>query len=394
MQRFLLAALCTLASCSVPKDAQIRGEDAVFDRIAPDRSIPFSKVPEAKALAGPFDVVRVSSGATFVLDLGANDVYQFDANNQFVRTVGRQGAGPGEYIRANRLSLMLGDSVLLWDVSAGRSLVFDKNGEYVRSFAAPVGSAAGALTLLGSVQGGRVATLDRPMRAFGSNDLDLSVDSSNVHLLSGGSASTVIARVPSGARLIVKFSGGSSQSLPVPDGQNRIMSACTNGIIVFGGDSLHVISLSGSRMLSRAAFWPRKLVIGADRSTMIESVVKFLPVPAARVAVSRRLESIVSPEIWSSLAPRITSDGRLWFRSRREDHVVRRYDVDGVADMAVVLPDSVVLVGAFASSLIAMRPQSDSTDAKLIELTLPNRGVAVRKSGPHALEGCSSGVPF
>jgi hypothetical protein len=59
----------------------------------------------------------------------------FDSMGTFVRTIGRVGAGPGEYRSASGIGLNPGDTVAVYDFEARRISVFSGTGAMVRSVA-------------------------------------------------------------------------------------------------------------------------------------------------------------------------------------------------------------------------------------------------------------------
>ncbi len=74
------------------------------------------------------------AGNMFVVDSGGNRILQFDAAGQFVRQIGRQGEGPGEFQALKRLSLLDdGTAIVLEQIQSNSSLsYFDKDMNFVR----------------------------------------------------------------------------------------------------------------------------------------------------------------------------------------------------------------------------------------------------------------------
>lgn len=76
-------------------------------------------------------LVADAEGTIFVLDSQARELRIFDADGEHLRTVGRQGGGPGEF--ANPVGLAIHpDNESLWvvDPGNGRYSVFDRDGEF------------------------------------------------------------------------------------------------------------------------------------------------------------------------------------------------------------------------------------------------------------------------
>jgi hypothetical protein len=75
--------------------------------------------------------VHPSSGDIIVADLGSGVIRVFDADGQWVRTLGRRGSGPGETTRPEVITL-LGDSIFAVTGSNYQAVVFDGSGRLVR----------------------------------------------------------------------------------------------------------------------------------------------------------------------------------------------------------------------------------------------------------------------
>ena len=79
------------------------------------------------------DAVRLGDGTLVVSDAQANELRVFDATGRWVRTLGRQGSGPGEFSGLWSLFLLPGDSVAAYDGLAGRVTVFAPSGTLART---------------------------------------------------------------------------------------------------------------------------------------------------------------------------------------------------------------------------------------------------------------------
>jgi hypothetical protein len=72
-------------------------------------------------------------GRIYVLDRQANELRIFSPEGVHLRTVGRQGSGPGEYIRANGLQWADADVLMVVDQEGGRYTFLDPEGELLGS---------------------------------------------------------------------------------------------------------------------------------------------------------------------------------------------------------------------------------------------------------------------
>jgi hypothetical protein len=77
--------------------------------------------------------VRLSDGRIVVADGQAKHLRFFDGAGVHLRTVGRNGGGPGEFQSLSRVLRLRGDTVGAWDSRSDRFSVFDPRGEFVRA---------------------------------------------------------------------------------------------------------------------------------------------------------------------------------------------------------------------------------------------------------------------
>lgn len=83
------------------------------------------------ALVSPFGFARDSRGNVYVTDpFGEVGVRQFDARGRYLRTIGRKGQGPGQFMAIGSVAIGPGDSIHVFH--AGHS-VFSTDGRHVRT---------------------------------------------------------------------------------------------------------------------------------------------------------------------------------------------------------------------------------------------------------------------
>ncbi len=90
-----------------------------------------------------FDVrgaVRLTDGRTVVANRGTHDLRYYDENGRHLRTVGREGEGPGEFDDVRYMTAIRGDSVITYDYGTRRASWFDASGDFVRSVGIDVSS--------------------------------------------------------------------------------------------------------------------------------------------------------------------------------------------------------------------------------------------------------------
>lgn len=82
--------------------------------------------------------VELSTGDLAVFNSGTGELRFFGPDGRYLRTVGRQGEGPGEYAGPVRLRRLAGDTLALWDSRQPRMTTLSPEGEVVRT-ASPQG---------------------------------------------------------------------------------------------------------------------------------------------------------------------------------------------------------------------------------------------------------------
>ncbi|MEP6590984.1 MAG: 6-bladed beta-propeller [Gemmatimonadota bacterium] len=87
---------------------------------------------EAGELAEVSDVALLANGSVVVFQSSPISAKLFDASGRFLRQIGREGDGPGEYRRAKLATR--GDSVVLFAGAAGRVTILTTSGKAVREF--------------------------------------------------------------------------------------------------------------------------------------------------------------------------------------------------------------------------------------------------------------------
>ena len=98
---------------------------------------------EGKSLLGepPFEMpiggAVASDGTLLVADGGSLSIRLFDASGDLIRSVGREGAGPGEFQSVPWARQCGVDSLFVWDPIAARVTVLGKEGQVSRQFRLP-----------------------------------------------------------------------------------------------------------------------------------------------------------------------------------------------------------------------------------------------------------------
>lgn len=82
--------------------------------------------------AGRTDVDADAQGNLYVLDSGGPRIQVFDAQGKFIRSLGKQGEGPGEMKMPARLAVARDGRIAVFDMALQRISLFDPQGELIR----------------------------------------------------------------------------------------------------------------------------------------------------------------------------------------------------------------------------------------------------------------------
>lgn len=156
---FALVAACADAP-DRPRDSVVRDsagirivENAtatVTWRLSPDPTVDIGGAPGPDyELFGVSSAVRLSTGTVVVANGGTHELRFYGADGTFVRTVGRQGSGPGEFQNLAWMRRLMEDSLVTYDSRQLRFSVFDSSGAHQRDFRLQTTEAVPFATILG-----------------------------------------------------------------------------------------------------------------------------------------------------------------------------------------------------------------------------------------------------
>jgi len=75
---------------------------------------------------------RLSDGSIAIADLRLSQILVYSVEGKLLRTMGRKGAGPGEFLTLDVVERIDDDSIAAWDID-GTVVVFDPEGHHVRT---------------------------------------------------------------------------------------------------------------------------------------------------------------------------------------------------------------------------------------------------------------------
>ncbi len=103
-------------------------------------------------------------GMIFVYDGHVPVIRQYDSTGMYLKDVGREGAGPGEYRRVLGMRVLSDGGLAIWDAGNGRITVYDPRGDYVDDHLVPSGLFAADVFFIDTAGSFYVKASDRSRR--------------------------------------------------------------------------------------------------------------------------------------------------------------------------------------------------------------------------------------
>jgi hypothetical protein len=193
----------------------------------------------AEQLAGVVGAVRLGDGRLAIAEQSVRSVKLFDARGRFVRAIGRQGPGPGEFSSITRLDLLPGDSLAVYDGLRATLTVFDTSGRVGRIDRIAAGP--GGLKLEGLLGDGTMV-LSRAYNTVFSRTSRLERDPITYVAIRPQSATVdTIVEVPGSD--VYLFAGEEfSSRREVPFGRSSVIAVARDRLLIGSGDSWQVES--------------------------------------------------------------------------------------------------------------------------------------------------------
>lgn len=101
-------------------------------RFVPELTLDESTMPEGTFFEGVVGIECDEEGFVYVCDYKANNIKKFDSSGIFIKTIGRQGQGPGEFNMPFMISIAK-DRMIVWDMRNLRLCLYTTDGEFIKS---------------------------------------------------------------------------------------------------------------------------------------------------------------------------------------------------------------------------------------------------------------------
>jgi hypothetical protein len=190
---------------------------------------------------------RLSDGRIVIGNGGTAEVRFYDAVGRFVRGVGREGSGPGEFRGLNWVGRFAGDSVAAWDYSLARWTVIGPEGNFARvATLSPLPSGMFPRVMGVLDDGSFVVAPGWNVNALASGGEGIRRDSLTwLRYGPDGVFRDTVAQTP-GKEEFVKGTGGAFSTNPVPFGRQTFVAAAGNRVWLGDNDHWVLEALPGN----------------------------------------------------------------------------------------------------------------------------------------------------
>lgn len=241
-----------------------------------------SNAPAAVAAGGsgsPYQIVsafRLADGRIVVASAGTSELRIYGADGRYLQSLGRKGAGPGEFRRLFWAGRLRGDSIGAWDAELARLSVFDPTGRLARVMT-PRAQLGLFPQMHAALQDGSVvvaAGMD-PSRAMAPAS-GVRRDTATLLVIGpDGGVRDTLGRFPGAEHYLMVPPGGGFVMHPLPFGRTLATAAQGTQLAVATGDAYEVAVYEPSRGLRRVlrGSRARRPVTGADLRRYRETTV-------------------------------------------------------------------------------------------------------------------------
>lgn len=139
MNKTLIAAvILMLASCADKNDMEgfqvFKGRDEAkivsMDSVIEKTSVVLLDTSSKAPLLGEISFLYEAKDSYYIIS-GDTAVYEYDKTGKYIRKIGAEGRGPGEYLSAR--GLYLNDALFVFDFPSQKTIKYDKVGNYIQS---------------------------------------------------------------------------------------------------------------------------------------------------------------------------------------------------------------------------------------------------------------------
>lgn len=109
-------------------------------------SVGMKEEDEKYILINPQDVKVTDDGTIYILDWEDNCIKVYDNQGKYLRKIGREGQGPGEFLTPCYFAVSSDERIYLMDCRNSKTIIMDTDGAFISEFRLIVGNYSGMET--------------------------------------------------------------------------------------------------------------------------------------------------------------------------------------------------------------------------------------------------------
>lgn len=261
---------------------------------------------------------RLADGRIAVANGGSQEIRFYDAAGKYLRAIGGQGGGPGEFRGLGAIQLLRGDSIFAFDVMQQRLSYFSPEGDFLRSAQLERAPDGGTPFATGALRDGSVVA--RVIGTAGGATEGLQRRSETYYHYSGDGKMLDTVSVRGGSeRFVQTRSGGGevmSMSIMTPLFGHTQLAAVNGERAVFGDNESYELAVytpdGALERLVRRPQAPRPVTDDALEA-LLKTRLDRVSDPARRQSMERSYREIPHPSTMPSYEAVFLDDaGNLW----------------------------------------------------------------------------------
>ena len=256
---------------------------------------------------------RLPGGAIIIANRGSNEIREFDAAGRYVRSLGRKGAGPGEFENLSWAGWLDGDTIVGYDPPNRRLTVFAPDGSVARTVTLPLPHTSSFPEVAGILANGSVLAYPGFDRVFSRGERRDTI-AYMIYPPDGSRADTLGSYA--GPERFFHVLTDFALSMDVPFGRTAYAAARGTHVVLGSSDALALDLHDGNGALLRRIriVIPPVPVTGSEAGAQRDSATAAVP---ERVRDAYREMQDLAPRrethpAFTALA--LDDDGRIWVR--------------------------------------------------------------------------------
>ena len=331
-----LAMSAILAACA-PSEATSGASNVLLLDSIPVLDLGDEVKGPQEEFSGTVIPVRLGDGTLVVANGGSQELRFFDSTGAFIKAVGRDGEGPGEFRRLGWLHAGVGDTLRTWDWSLLRMEVFAADGSHQRSVLLRAPGQRAGVRPVGALADGNIIMRSQGNVDFSSADGAVRDTSMILRYDSSGRLADTLGTFPGSESWIVKSQVGQAVGVSVsnrPFGRELTVVAHGGTVTVGTADAPELTVLRSDGSTLRTVRWevPVEPVSADDIANYKAMSAEGWPAgsESRRDRYLARLEDAPYPPTKPTFADFVMgSDGSVWVRrfANRADGGGATFDV-------------------------------------------------------------------